>query len=155
MARRSKPGPWFHDFRRRLRFESEATRAHGALHPRKVGKGKNAVIVYVATVFVPEYDVNRQLTIQLRNSTKPRLIAVTVDGPTDSPHRYGLHDLCMWRPDAPTDERWTSDEGLMRLIQYATLHLYREEYWRESGGYDKGVWLGDEAPHGDVKEQAA
>ena len=53
--------------------------------------------------------------------------------PTATVCTIPAHDFCMWRPDAPTDARWTSDEGLLRLIQYATLHLYREEYWRETG----------------------
>jgi hypothetical protein len=155
MARRSKPAPWYHDFRKRLRFEAEAAKANGAPRGRKIGKGKHAEIVYVVAMTVPEYEERRKLTIRLRNGTEPSLIAVTVDGPTESPHRYGERDLCMWRPGAPGDARWTSDEGLLRLIQYATVHLYREEYWRETGGRNGGVWLGDEAPHGDVKERAA
>lgn len=157
MARRRKPTPWYHDFRTRLRFEGAAQREYPdqSLRDRKVGKGRHAEIVYVVKVTVPEYPVTRTLTIRLANFSEPGFIAVSVDGPTESPHRYRERDLCMWPPSAPAEERWMPDEGLLALIQYARVHLFREEYWRGTGGRDDGIWAGDEAPHDDVKEQAA
>jgi hypothetical protein len=157
MARRAKRTPWFHDFRRRLRFEAAAKAAFGdAIRPRKIGKGWGSEIRYVLTVDVPAYDVTRKLTIRLANLAEPSLIGVEVDGPTVSPHRRGEKGLCLWRYDSSPEHQWTADEGLLALIQYARIHLFREEYWRETGGFEKGgVWAGDEAPHDDVKDDAA
>jgi hypothetical protein len=155
MARRRKPAPWYHDFRTRLRFEVAARREYPSLRDRKAGKGRHAEVVYTVKVTVPEYPVTRTLTIRLANFTEPGFLALSVDGPTGSPHRYGEDRLCMWAPSAPADQRWTPDEGLLALIQYARVHLFREEYWRETGGHDSGVWAGEEAPHGDIKEEAA
>ena len=122
---------------------------YGSLQGSKTGKGKNAEIVYVVPVTVPKYEEHRTIKIRLTNYSTPTLIGITADGPTDSPHRYPrTNHLCMWHPDAPDDERWTPDEDLLRLILYATVHLFREAYWRETH-----VWAGPEAPHGDLKEE--
>lgn len=58
-------------------------------------------------------------------------------------------------PWAAPEECWTPDEGLLGLIQYARIHLFREEYWRETGGLKGGIWAGPEAPHDGPKEEAA
>lgn len=155
MARRRKEAPWFHEFLTRLRFEQAARKEYPSLHGAKVRKGRNAEIVYVIPVTVPTYGSRRILTITLANFVEPMCLGVTVDGPTDSPHRYGSGNLCMWHPNAPRDARWTGDEGLLGLIQYARVHLFREEYWRETGGRDGGIWAGAETPHGEIKEAAA
>lgn len=151
MARRRKQGPWYHDFLTRLHFEAEARKVYPGLGGTKVGKGKNAAVVYVVRVTVPIYDERRTVTIRLANYREPTLIGVTVDGPTDAPHRYPTSGhLCMWHPQDGPGERWLPDEGLLRLIQYAAVHLYREAYWRETR-----IWAGPEAPHDDGKEEAA
>jgi hypothetical protein len=156
VARRPKRTPWFHDFKKRLRFEAGARAEFGdSLQPIKTGKGWGSEIHYKLRVDVPGYDEKRQLTIRLRNFAEPALIGVDVDGPTKSPHRRGTHGLCLWRYDASPDHRWTPDEGLLALIQYCRVHLFQEAYWRETGGHDGGIWPGDEAPHGDIKDDAA
>lgn len=155
MARRRKRTPWYHDFRKRVRFEAGVRRGFADVKDRKIGKGWKAEIVYVLTVSVPEYDERRKITIRLANFADPSLMGVTVDGSTESPHRRGETGLCLWRWDAPLENQWTPDEGLLALIQYVRLHLFREVYWRETGGHDGGIWAGDEAPHGDSKEEAA
>lgn len=71
---------------------------------------------------------------------------VTADGPTDSPHRYDEHRLCMWLPGDPTEQRWVFEDGLLALLGMASAHLFREAWWRETG-----EWLGPEAPHTDDK----
>lgn len=72
-------------------------------------------------------------------SRSPR---VTVDGPTDSPHRYGGEELCMWHPADPAEQRWVFGDGLLQLIGIVARHLFREAWWRETG-----EWPGPEAPH--------
>jgi hypothetical protein len=156
VPRRPKRTPWFHDFKKRSRFESGARAEFGdSLKPTKHGKGWKAEIRYEIWVDVPEYEERRKLTIKLSNFVDPSLIGVDVDGPTDSPHRRGTHGLCLWRYDVSPDHRWTADEGLLALIQYCRVHLFQEVYWRETGGDDGGVWAGDEAPHGDFKDDVA
>ncbi len=78
------------------------------------------------TVDVPEYGERRKVTIRLTNFTDPTLKGVTVDGSTESPHRRGKTDLCLWRWDASSENQWTGDEGLLALIQYVRVHLFRE-----------------------------
>jgi hypothetical protein len=156
MARRRKRTPWYHDFRKRLRFEAAAKREFGeGVRPEKIGKGWRAEVIYTLKVSVPEYDERRKITIRLANLADPALIDITVDGPTDSPHRRGEKGLCLWRYDAPSENQWTPDEGLLALIQYARLHLFREAYWRETGGHNGGIWAGEEALHDGPKEEAA
>jgi hypothetical protein len=66
-----------------------------------------------------------------------------------SKHRYGWDDaLCLWQPDDPADERWTSDKGLLDLIEIIRRYLFLENYWRDTGGHHGGEWILEEAPHG-------
>jgi hypothetical protein len=49
----------------------------------------------------------------------------------------------MWHPKDPPEKQWQPEDGLLTLIRYIQLHLFREEWWRETG-----EWLGEEAEHG-------
>jgi len=142
--RRAKPGGWYDDFRYRLRFEGEVRHAYPSIHSSRTGKGKTGAIVYTLTVTVPEFDDRRVIRITLANTRRPWLQLLKADGPTDSPHRYADGHLCMWHPDDGPDLTWQPDDGLLALVQYARVHLFREAYWRRYR-----VWPGAEAPHGD------
>ncbi|MET0522405.1 MAG: hypothetical protein ABW156_10610 [Jiangellaceae bacterium] len=66
-----------------------------------------------------------------------------------SKHRYRHDDsLCLWQPQDPTESRWTSDKGLLDLIEITRRHLVLENYWRETGGEHGGIWVLPDAPHG-------
>ncbi len=66
-----------------------------------------------------------------------------------SKHRYPGDDaLCLWNPRDPPDRRWTSDKGLLDLIEIVRRHLFLENYWRATGGHRGGQWLVEDAPHG-------
>lgn len=65
-----------------------------------------------------------------------------------SPHRHRDDGLCLWAPFDPTAMRWTSDRGLLDLIEIARRHLVLERCWRHSGGRHGGDWLLPDAPHG-------
>jgi hypothetical protein len=80
------------------------------------------------------------ITYSRRSPTDPK---VTVDGPTDSPHRYSDGTLCMWYPSDPPERRWTSADGAGALIANITAHLVREEWYRKTG-----EWVGEEVRHG-------
>lgn len=125
-------GPWYGDEHKRLLFEHGARRhVQGSFQ----GGGRQ----YTGTLPVPGYE-SRRVTIKFRKgSTIPH---VTVDGPTDSPHRYGDGSLCVWYPHDPVDQRWVFYDGLDALLGLIALHLFSEAWWREYG-----EWLGPEAPH--------
>jgi hypothetical protein len=74
-------------------------------------------------------------------------IVLCLDGPTDSPHRIGSHELCIWYPHDPPERRWHVNDGLVRLFDLARRHLLAEHVWRERGGHDRD-WPIDQAPHG-------
>jgi hypothetical protein len=137
--------PWYTDIRARIRFEREVREAYPGCNVTPTGRGMKAKIVYMLTVDVPEYPP-RRVTITLPNWSTPSFPAIKVDGPTESPHRYGGRQLCIWHPDAPAEERWIPEDGLLALIDHTRVHLFKEAYWRETG-----IWAGSEAPH-DLKE---
>jgi hypothetical protein len=149
--RRSKPSAcWYEDLRYRMRFESPARQTFRSLSCTQTGKGRKAEIIYRLTVSVPEYAQSRRITIRLTNYKRPFLVGVSADGPTNSPHRYSSGHLCIWYPSDGPELKWQPDEGLLGLIQYTRVHLYREAYWRQFG-----FWPGPEAPHGETKEPEA
>jgi hypothetical protein len=39
------------------------------------------------------------------------------------------------------------EDGLLMLINLIQAHLFKEAWWRETGGREGGEWLGPEAPH--------
>ena len=105
------------------------------------GRGPGSTVTYRLRVPVPYYE-EREVCIRLANYTEPYCLWVTADGPTDSPHRYDEHRLCMWYPDDPPEQRWEARDGLLALIRHAQVHLFKEAYWRETG-----KWVGPQAPH--------
>ena len=149
---RPKAQPWFSDIRARLRFQGTALAEHPTLRVATTGRGLRASVVYRVRLDVPEYET-REVTIRLRNGYEPYAAEIAVDGPTDSPHRYGDRKLCLWYPNDPESERWVSTDGLSELIAQIRIHLFKEAYWRETG-----IWVGPEAPHPPArmpKEEAA
>jgi hypothetical protein len=127
--------------RARLRFEGAARSQHPTLTVTSTGRGHDAEVVYRLTIDVPEYE-SRKVIIRLRNGFEPYAARITVDGPTDSPHRYGKDRLCIWHPDDPPELTWTASDGLGELISHVAIHLFKEAYWRETA-----EWIGPEAPH--------
>jgi hypothetical protein len=149
--RRAKPGGWYDDFRYRIHFEGETRRVFPAMRVSRTGKGiKTGIVVYSMHVTVPEFNDRRLIKITLKNWRRPYVESVTADGPSDSPHRYGSGRLCMWYPGDGPDLTWQPEEGLLRLIRYAELHLFKEAFWRR---YDD--WPGPEAPHGEGEAKEA
>jgi hypothetical protein len=148
--RGAKPGGWYDDFRYRLRFEGEVRHAYPSIHSSRTGKGKTGAIVYTLTVTVPEFEQRRVIRIKLANRRRPRLLLLTANGPTASPHRYADGHLCMWYPRDPPELVWGPEDGLVALVQCARVHLFREAYWRRYR-----VWPGPEAPHGEGEKEAA
>jgi len=68
--------------------------------------------------------------------------SIIVDGPKESPHRYGERELCMWYPYDPKENRWIHSDGLLHLLVMIQAHLYREAWWRETD-----EWLGPQCEH--------
>jgi hypothetical protein len=88
----------------------------------------------------PPYD-----TYDLAPRDYPRVFA---DPDLPSPHRMPDDSLCLYMPKDPEDRRWHSALGLEALLNLTRNHLYKEMRWRDTGGFDGGIWLGEEAAHG-------
>lgn len=104
--------------------------------------------VWRARVRVPGYDIVHTLRIELERHGHD----VYVEDWTGDKlrHTYGACRLCMWYPSDPPEKRWKKSDGLLKLIDTAVLHLFKEYYFRE-----KGEWLGDEVHEAPRKAAAA
>lgn len=139
---------WLEDPVRRVRVEAGARRNFRSLRYRHRQRRSGPFDIWSARVEVNGYE-DRLVTVEFdrKYPISPRVFA---DGPTDSPHRYphrGGRALCLWFPSDPADRRWVPADGLQALFGLAAHHLFKEAWWRETGGYYGGEWLGDEAPH--------
>lgn len=148
MVYRRRATSWTEDLRLRGRYERDARDSYPDLRHRRVQRRTGPVHVYTVTLTVPGFD-DRRVTVEFdsRMPSSPRIYA---DGPTDSPHRYGTHRLCVWDPADPPDRRWVSEDGLFVLFAMISEHLFKEGYWRANRN-----WLGDEAQHGPLEDKPA
>lgn len=127
-----------------MAFERDAIREYPGLHSRieRRGRGRRDEVVYRLVLDVPTYP-SRHVTIRLYNDFEPIFRCVIADdGPTESFHRYTKRTLCLWKADAPPEERWTVDDGLPALLRIIRAHLFEEEWARQ-----EGEWAGPEIPH--------
>lgn len=136
-------------------FERDAKRQHSAHIAAAYGPGRltyrtqvevpgrldpvGVVVVFFAD---PPYQRYR-----LRSQDCPRVWA---DPRGESPHRMPDDSLCLYSPFDPPERRWTSDDGLLALLNLTRDHLFFEQHWRATD-----IWLGPEAPHGLPKRGAA
>jgi hypothetical protein len=98
--------------------------------------------VWRVPVTVPEYEEDYVLRIEL---DERRAVSVTAEGWCGPMrHTFGANTLCMWFPKDAPDRQWNRSDGLLRLVDTAFAHLFKELYFRETG-----EWLGDEV-HRDV-----
>jgi len=149
VARKGKRygGPWYNSYRELVIFERGVAEQFPSLQAINKRSGHEIWREYRLTMDVPDYEP-RQVVIKMKpdSGNTPK---VNVDGPTSSPHRY--HDqggeLCMWYPWDPKESRWAFTDGLLHLLVLIQAHLFREVWWRETGGDDQGEWLGPEVPH--------
>jgi hypothetical protein len=97
-------------------------------------------VVWRVSVRVPAYDVVHSLRVELEQFSQ----AVYVEDWTGEKlkHTYGGNRLCMWYPSDPPAKKWSRLDGLLKLIDTAIVHLFKEYHLRETG-----QWLGEEAPH--------
>lgn len=154
-ARKGKSygGPWYSDYRKLVMFERGAIEQFPSLKAANKRSGREIWREYNLTIDVPEYEP-RKVIIKIRpgSGSTPK---VKADGPTSSPHRYDENDgeLCMWYPWDPKENRWIFTDGLLHLLVLIQAHLFREAWWRETGGKNNGEWLGPEIPHEENIEQ--
>lgn len=144
MAGKRGGGPWYGNFKERHRFEGEALRIHDDLRASQEHNRKLAGRVYRVTVDVPQYG---KRTVEIRfPAHHARHPTIFVDGPTESPHRFGDNSLCIWWNRDEPEQRWVFEDGLAELIGHVIVHLFKEAWWRETG-----EWLGEEAPHASLE----
>jgi hypothetical protein len=108
---------------------------------------------YELDVDVETYEP-RRVTVVFEADRLRVEVRVFADGPSESPHRYKGNTLCMWHQKDPPELRWLPEHGLVALIEMTRRHLFREAWWRETGGWDGGEWLGPETHPGDEDEEA-
>jgi hypothetical protein len=129
-------------------FDMSARRFPGL----QIVKGGAAHRTYVVPIEVPFYGVTRLVEIRFEDGF--HIPKIRAEGPTESPHRYDDGSLCIWYPKDPPEHKWEFADGLLMLINMIQLHLFREEWWRETGGRTGGEWLGPELTHGGSKDEA-
>ena len=134
-------GPWYETFSKRYFFERPAFYEYPSLRVKKCKLRQKLWMQYNVNIFLKDYDVTRAVTVKLF-SNSDESPEITVDGPEDSPHRYGNGQLCMWYPKANKSDRWIFSDGLLHLLVLVEAHLFREAWWRETG-----EWLGPERAH--------
>lgn len=74
-------------------------------------------------------------------------VMLCLDGPTDSLHRNGPIELCLYYVNDPDERRWKPSDGLVRLFDLGRRHLWCEHTWRLAGRRD-GDWPVPDAAHG-------
>jgi hypothetical protein len=132
-----RSGPWYFEFVEVLRLMGGARSLPGFRH-RVSGQG----LEFTVRLDVPYYEPRN---VRIRFSPPfTHYPAVTVDGPSESRHRNGDGSLCLWYPKDEEDRRWVFSDKLPHLLSIITIHLFKEAWWRETGGYEGGEWLGDE-----------
>ncbi len=107
----------------------------------------NGRYVWRVPVTVPIYEADYSLRIELEEFGV-HVIAENWTGPMN--HTFGDNRLCMWYPPDPDDRKWRKEDGLLKLIDTAVMHLFEELYYKETG-----EWLGEEAPHDVPKTEAS
>ena len=110
-------------------------------------------LVYELDLEIETYET-RRIRIVFKAEELASLVDVFADGPTGSPHRYGKDRLCMWYPDDPPELRWLPEHRIVGLIEMARRHLFREAWWRQTGGDEGGEWVGPEIHPGEQNEDA-
>ncbi len=70
-----------------------------------------------------------------------------LDGPTDSLHRNGPLELCLYYVRDPEERSWKVCDGLIRLFDLARVHLWCEHIWRLRGRSPR-AWPMPQAAHG-------
>lgn len=140
-------GPWYSNYRDVVIFERGAKVQYQSLESVNKRSGHHLWREYKLTINLDDYE-SRKVVIKMKPS-RGSAPEVTVDGPVSSPHRYEENngELCMWYPYDPKEQRWVFADGLLHLLVLVELHLFREGWWRETGGDDNGEWLGPEEPH--------
>lgn len=98
--------------------------------------------VWLVPVTVPAYNERYVLRIELDERRAVQVTAEGWHGPMR--HTFGANKLCMWFPKDPPDRQWNRADAVLKLVDTAVAHLFKELYFRETG-----EWLGEEV-HRDV-----
>lgn len=94
-------------------------------------------------ILVPAYDQLFSLRIELSTYLGSSRVVVEDWTGEKLKHTFGGNSLCMWFPSDPPERKWNiGHDALLRLVDLAIAHLFKELYWREHH-----EWLGEEAPH--------
>ena len=133
-------GPWYGEFKQRRAFERRFCRAPPGRSGRVCRYRGEPGYRYSVLVDVPTYKA-REVTIFFPRKT-PMTPRVFADGPYVGRHRFSDGSLCMWFEEDPPGRRWRFVDGLPLLVGHTGLHLFKENWYA-----DTGEWLGAEILH--------
>jgi hypothetical protein len=115
---------------------------------------------YIARWGVPQWDIlgwaseaegpwrqRRLVAVFPRAPWRQEPMVLCLDGLTDSLHRNGMLDLCLYYERDPDERRWKVNDGLVRLFDLARVHVWCEHIWRARGRKDSD-WPTPQAAHG-------
>jgi hypothetical protein len=136
-----RSGPWYRDGRELSPFDWGVRSKVPSLKRFIDGKG----LRYDLTVEVPYFEPRRVTILFRPDYPSP---TVTVDGPTNSPHRFRGGALCMWYYMDDASSKWVRSDKLLALIGVIVRHLFKEAWWRETG-----KWLGPDVAHDQKTEE--
>jgi hypothetical protein len=95
---------------------------------------------------VPDADPSEVAAEEAARLTDTTKTGTSVDVGAEPGRTFGdalRHILTHWHPLDPPHRRWTSDQGLLVLIELIRRHLFLELRWRQTG-----TWVLEDAPHG-------
>ncbi len=126
----------------------------------RLGDHHPGVRRYVSPWQVPPWDVLGYMAVADGPWPQRRLVALfprppwieepkvlCLDGPTDSLHRNGPSELCLYYERDPEERRWKVSDGLVRLFDLGRRHVMCEYIWRKRGGKPSD-WPTEQAAHG-------
>lgn len=141
-------GAWYGCDQDRIAFERDARRFCPGVRGRVVKGRPPHGYEYLADVPVRgSLPVPVRVQFARRSNTIAQVFPLGKAGCLTYKHRYREGNLCMWFPDDPPERRWIFADGLAALLATVSLHLFKEQWWRSTGGTVRGEWLGEEAPH--------
>lgn len=104
-------------------------------------------------IVVPIYNVECVLHVVIDGDDAFLPAKITVEGfPNELRHVWKEGYLCMWKPGDPPDARWRPQDGLLKLLDTAVTHLFKERHFALHP--DEG-WIGEEVRHGSQEPKEA
>jgi hypothetical protein len=120
---------WPHEL---LRLEYDLPPEYGHFTCTRLGDA----LVYRGKIELDGLGITRKIAIVVPRRPSIYSPYVMADGPRPTRHRWNDFRptrLCLWYARDPKGMRWTLEDGLVRLIDLARVHLIRELWFMSTG----------------------